>query len=137
MRTPGRSGFEKGWGTDMRTLISTLLFTCIVSASAAAQSPLSSANEIMEACQNIARRADITGGDLEAVKRGFCYGTVTALTFNADRLTAGSRFCPPMGVTNRQSVQVVVAFLERNPQRTHEQFSHLALEALREAWPCN
>jgi hypothetical protein len=31
---------------------------------------------------------------------------------------------------------VVVAYIERRPQRMHEDFGVLAVEALHEAWPC-
>ena len=32
-------------------------------------------------------------------------------------------------------VRIVVAYIERYPQRMHENFKRLALEAMREAWP--
>jgi hypothetical protein len=34
-------------------------------------------------------------------------------------------------------VRVVVAYIEARPARVHEDFRNLALEALREAWPCS
>jgi hypothetical protein len=40
------------------------------------------------------------------------------------------------GVTNTQIVRVVVVYIERRPQRMHENFKDLVLEALHDAWPC-
>jgi hypothetical protein len=42
----------------------------------------------------------------------------------------------PSGVTNGQMVRVVVRHIEAQPARMHQAFSHLALDALRDAWPC-
>jgi len=42
----------------------------------------------------------------------------------------GRDFCPPNGVTTVQSVAVVVKYIEARPQRMHEPFGKLALEAL-------
>jgi Rap1a immunity proteins len=39
-------------------------------------------------------------------------------------------------VTTVQSVAVVVKYIEARPQRMHEPFGKLALEALTAAWPC-
>jgi hypothetical protein len=33
-------------------------------------------------------------------------------------------------------VRVAVAYIERRPQRMHEDFRMLAVEAFHEAWPC-
>jgi len=39
-------------------------------------------------------------------------------------------------VTRGQTVQVVMAYIDSRPARLHESFYALALEALRNAWPC-
>jgi Rap1a immunity proteins len=44
--------------------------------------------------------------------------------------------CRPQGVTTGQMVRVVVAYIERRPERMHEDFRRLAIEAWHEAWPC-
>ncbi|MFL6797468.1 MAG: Rap1a/Tai family immunity protein [Xanthobacteraceae bacterium] len=33
-------------------------------------------------------------------------------------------------------MRITVAYLEANPQRLHEDFIELTLQALRKAWPC-
>jgi len=35
-----------------------------------------------------------------------------------------------------QMLSVALAYIERRPQRGHEEFAELAIEAWREAWPC-
>jgi Rap1a immunity proteins len=42
----------------------------------------------------------------------------------------------PDGVTREQAVRVVIAYIDAQPAWMHENFGVLALEALREAWPC-
>ena len=42
----------------------------------------------------------------------------------------------PKGVTNDQSVQVVIRYIEARPNRMHEPFRILALEGIVDAWPC-
>jgi hypothetical protein len=42
----------------------------------------------------------------------------------------------PDSVTQGQIVGVVVLYMEARPQRLHEPFRSLALEALFDAWPC-
>jgi hypothetical protein len=65
---------------------------------------------------------------------GVCAGSITTLGFVGQVLN--KRFCYPASVTNEQMVRLVVAYIEARPARMHEDFRTLALEALREAWPC-
>ena len=69
--------------------------------------------------------------------RGVCYGSVAALVYVGPALADDLRFCAPRGATRRQMVRVVVAHIEAQPSRMHEDFRWLALEAMREAWPCS
>jgi hypothetical protein len=65
---------------------------------------------------------------------GVCAGTITAFAYVGRNLN--QPFCFPEGVTHEQMVRVVVAYTEARPARMHEKWRVLALEALREAWPC-
>lgn len=69
--------------------------------------------------------------------QGICYGLVTAIkSLNANRkLSSHARFCSP-GATMSQYLKVAVRYVEQRPSRHHENFTILALEALRAAWPC-
>jgi Rap1a immunity proteins len=51
-------------------------------------------------------------------------------------LDASLGFCVPDRSTVGQAVRVVVAYIDQRPERMHEYFEVLALEALRRAWPC-
>jgi hypothetical protein len=42
----------------------------------------------------------------------------------------------PDGVTVGQELRVVIRYIEARPNRMHEPFRSLALEALLDAWPC-
>jgi hypothetical protein len=42
----------------------------------------------------------------------------------------------PICETLEQKIRVVVAYIEARPNRMHENFNFLAIEALRDAWPC-
>jgi Rap1a immunity proteins len=48
----------------------------------------------------------------------------------------GKETCPPKEVTGGQAVAVIIKYIEARPERMHEQFGDLALEALTAAWPC-
>jgi hypothetical protein len=59
-----------------------------------------------------------------------CVGLVEGLAY------ARPGICTPPNVTRGQAVRVVVKYIDDRPQRLHEDFRELALEALRAAWPC-
>jgi len=66
---------------------------------------------------------------LEFFAFGRCFGLVEGLAYTG-------AFCVPSGVTKNQAMAVVVKYIEARPERTHEPFGMLALEALTAAWPC-
>jgi hypothetical protein len=86
----------------------------------------SSANLYLPPCQKLIQRERDTRS---AFGRGVCQGTVYGLLYASDS-------CLPTGVSLLQVVRVVVAYIERRPQRMHEDFRKLSVEALHEAWPC-
>jgi hypothetical protein len=61
-------------------------------------------------------------------KAGLCYGNINGLSFFLK--------CIPVPVSNAQKALVVVAYIDARPERLHEDFRQLALEALQAAWPC-
>jgi Rap1a immunity proteins len=47
------------------------------------------------------------------------------------------RICAPERATVEQAIPVIVAYIDRRPERLREKyFEELALEALQRAWPC-
>ena len=83
-------------------------------------------------------KAFLTGqGDLpDTFRKGECGGIVETVAYLASFLPLDVRSCPPTGSTTGQAVRIVVSFLEAHPERLHEDFTDLAMEALRQAWPC-
>jgi len=49
---------------------------------------------------------------------------------------ASRLFCPPDEVTVAQRARVAVTYIEARPERMHEDFRVLAVEAMQKAWPC-
>lgn len=95
-----------------------------------------SANYIFPGCKALAQGEPPTEARL--LMRGhYCNGVLYALT-GASRFIEIPflRSCPPEGGAITQAARVFVKFLEQHPERLHEDFRMLALEAMHEAWPC-
>jgi Rap1a immunity proteins len=86
-----------------------------------------SANEVMKGC-----RAFIDLRLSEIFYQGICSGAVMALL----QFDSSFGICFPGDSTVNQAVRVVVAYIDSKPARLHENFNRLALEALKDAWPC-
>jgi hypothetical protein len=88
-----------------------------------------SANNIMPGC-----RSALTREAKDYPAQGYCQGLVRGVW---DMAKVAGNVCGPNGATNEQGVRVVVEYIDQaNPARLRERFTHLALEALRAAWPC-
>ena len=75
----------------------------------------------------------------DVVMQGMCVGMVDALDFLMSELPAEDkeyRSCPPSDATLKQTVQVVMKYIDERPERMNESFKKLAIEAIRDAWPC-
>jgi Rap1a immunity proteins len=91
---------------------------------------LNSANFLLPGCKGWLDREKKLPAPDEALVQGFCAGFVVGLVYGA----GGN--CQPKGVTHNQSIAVVIKYIEARPERIHEPFVVLALEALIAAWPC-
>ncbi|SRR6266436_5896897 len=99
-------------------------------------------NEMMPHCRN----ALDPKSPENLYAQGACVGTIVGIAFVAVSLNALSpsdenvrrELCvnPPATGTRGQLVRTVVAYIDARPARMHENFGVLALEALRDAWPC-
>src|ERR1700757_2079207 len=85
----------------------------------------SSANYFLPGCKGFVEKKTL------ALSEALCDGFVTGLAFGI----SGRDICKPERVTNNQVVAVVVKYIEARPERMHEQFDDLAIEALAAAWP--
>jgi hypothetical protein len=99
---------------------------------AIAQDPYS-ANAVLRGCQlNLGQTTATTPIDLYDL--AFCTGEVIALMQISGALQ--NPICVPRDATADQAKQVIVRHLDKTPERTNERFALLAVEALRQAWPC-
>src|SRR5689334_12168091 len=106
-----------------------ILLALTMPASAQETSVQRSANEMLSGCKGFLDD-NMTG--VSMFNRGRCVGFVAGLVYRV----GGEDFCLPKGVTTGQAVAVVVKYIEARPERMHESFGALALEALTAAWPC-
>ena len=112
----------------MKPLRATLIaaFVAVLPATSQAQDP-DSANNVMKGC-----RAFLAKSKGDTFLRGACAGTVYAIA----GLAPDTDICIPTGATVGEEIQVVVAYIDARPDRQHQDFRSLALEAFKEAWPC-
>ena len=90
-------------------------------------SSAASANSLIPSCRAF---ADENSSSKTPFDDGFCGGVVVGLAY------ADPTICVPKGLAYRQSVRVVIQYIEERPSRMHESFVELATEALRSAWRC-
>jgi hypothetical protein len=81
-------------------------------------------------------RALVDYDDATTPMSGLCAGMITSLFWAQKALESRLKFCAPPKVTRGQSRQVVIRYLESHPERLHVDIRQLAVDAMREAWPC-
>jgi hypothetical protein len=67
---------------------------------------------------------------------GFCAGVVHGLAYVGEILPPEYQSCVPSTSTARQLARVIISYIEARPERMHEDFRMLVLQAFRNAWPC-
>src|SRR5262249_43633162 len=99
------------------------------------------ANEVLPACKLylsvIDRHGTVRQSEIpHLMDAGECLGAVYAMLTVSHTLAEPLKFCPPVDFEPEQGVRVVVTYIENRPERGREDFTMLALEALRSKWPC-
>src|SRR5262249_16117225 len=117
-------------------LLPSLLIVCGVSAVAQPASKSdTSANDIFLGCKAFVAGQALTlqlnaGGN-------YCSGIVDALAGVTKYLQPPEwQSCAPPNSDARQLARVVINYIEARPQRMHEDFRRLTMEAFHNAWPC-
>jgi hypothetical protein len=100
-----------------------------------------SGSEVLPACKLYLSVVDRHGAVSQSeiphlMDAGECLGAVYAMLTVSHTLAEPLKFCPPVDFDAEQGVRSVVAYIENRPERAREDFTMLALEALRSAWPC-
>jgi hypothetical protein len=105
------------------------------------QSNYTTGNELRSNCKYAISDSD---ADHATPQAGLCIGFVDGfqqfeqLTDIARKAPQNSRLiCIPDGVTNGQSVKVVVRYLDQHPEALHKFAGLLVFEALTDAFPCS
>ena len=101
------------------------------SAASAVEDATLSADQVLPACA--AFIADRAPREIDGVfQAGRCIGLMQGLGY-ASRLLG---VCPPDDVTSALRARVAVTYVEAHPERMHEDFRALAVEAMQKTWPC-
>jgi hypothetical protein len=120
----------------MKSLFPALLvFTLAVPALAAESdvtTPMFSGNVMLPHC-----RALVDDDQATTPESGLCAGVISTVFWSQGFAREHVKFCAPKrAITRAQTRQVVVRYLENHPEKLHLDIRLLALEAMREAWPC-
>jgi hypothetical protein len=88
-----------------------------------------SAKFLVPACQRFVTLSD---GDtlVSALHQGVCVGIIEGIGYVSGSLPPGLRSCLPEGVTQEQTVGVILSYIKRRPEWMHEDFRELAIEAM-------
>jgi hypothetical protein len=118
---------------SVRNVIIGSALALTVTMASAEQGLLVSANSVIPGCKVL-----IEGRNSGRQDVGYCVGALSALVFmsSGPALPAWACLNVPTTATVEQGARVVIRYIDARPQRMHENFNGLALEALRDAWPC-
>ena len=72
----------------------------------------------------------------EARSAGSCEGMIETAMLFSPNLPADVRACPPAQGSVLESAKVLLRYLDNNPERLNQPGITIAIEALRDAWPC-
>jgi hypothetical protein len=83
------------------------------------------------------RQTDLTSD--ETLGMGYCLGLILGIKFLAGEATKNTPYsiCVPDNVPSSQLLSVVLHYLRNHPQKLNDNFLHLIMNALLEAWPCH
>ena len=123
---PGGKGNPK----VKKSVLAAVAAAALMTTPATAGVDMDSANYILPFCRGEVS-ATPTRHYTGVFYRGVCLGVVMTWW------SVGPGFCGPHGVSYRQMLRVVVRWIEQRPERHHEPFAQLALQAMQAAWPCN
>lgn len=107
----------------------------------ASGSAMADGNNLLTQCQAAIRFINNNNDSTNEFGQGKCLGVVSAvvgltMVFN-DKLPKESKVCfPKDGITNGQSIRIVVKFLQDTPSLLHMPDEVLTKIALERAYPC-
>jgi hypothetical protein len=126
--------------TTTRWIAKTMIWAVLMALPSKAAEQLgaqdNSAEAVLSGCKAFVE--DRANGTESMMLASFCSGVVYALGAAGQYVSMPEwRSCVPAGSTARELARVVLKYIETRPERTHEDFRRLTLEALHDAWPCS
>jgi len=110
---------------------------CMAVAPASAETAL----EVQSWCKQIAS-APVKANEYISIEHtfesGFCWGAFATIQSYSDNLSVDNRqiICAPADSTRIQDIRTFMKYAEQHPERMHEDFAVIALNALGIAFPC-
>jgi hypothetical protein len=97
-----------------------------------------SGNDLYRACKYLAIGESIPHDEQLFTEIARCLEAINTMYAIAHRLEPSLRSCAPdsTGQLSQQLARVVVKWMDKRPERTHELLPHIIAQAFREAWPC-
>ena len=94
-----------------------------------------SADYVMPGCRDAAALItfSVKESEEQISRMSFCTGIVVGLSFMGQPFGV----CVPAGTTSQQVTNIVVQYIDGQPERIHEDFNSFAVEALQANWPCS
>src|SRR5262245_52578344 len=125
--------------SDMiRALVLGIAMALVVGRFASAQEDKDSANYMLRYCRAAANNEPLTRS-ADAAMAGMCVGIIDGIAlmmsdFSPEEKQKSS--CPSSKVKLEQIVRAVITYIGARPERMHENFKTLVIEAIHETWPC-
>ena len=70
-------------------------------------------------------------------REGLCNGMIVGFDYGYSYKNRDKTYCVPSGVNQGQIVKVVRKYIDEHPEKLHELYGKLIIEALNESFPCN
>jgi Rap1a immunity proteins len=122
----------------MRALIFGIATGLVLGTSTLAQEDKDSSNHMLRYCRAAASNEPLTR-TVDAAMAGMCIGLIDGIALMMSDFPPEEKektSCPPRKVKLEQTVQAVITYIEARPERMHENFKMLVIEAIHDAWPC-
>jgi len=110
----------------------------LMASSALAQEDKDSAEYMLRYCRAAMNNEALTR-PADAAMQGMCVGIIDAIGLMMSEFPPEQKeksSCPPSKVSLQQTVRAVITYIEARPDRVHENFKMLVIEAIHDAWPC-
>lgn len=110
-------------------ILSAVVLIAATVSEAFAEADIHSANAVVSGCRLYDGPTTSHNPRFDPFGQGYCIGLLEGLDYEGVQ-------CRPREITLGQLVRVVLTYIDSRPERMHEDFRVLAIEAMKTAWPC-